>query len=95
MTQKQRSIAIFSAASSLLAVPFIGMQFTKEINWSPFDFVVAGGLLFTAAFFLDFILRKVKSTKNRLLLLLLLFVIVFLVWVELAVGLFGSPFAGS
>lgn len=95
MTLKKRSLTIFLGAAVILALPLIGMQFTKEINWSFLDFVAAGGLLFTAAFFLDFILKKVKSIKNRVFLLLLLFALLLMIWAELAVGIFGTPWAGS
>jgi hypothetical protein len=43
----------------------------------------------------ELILRKVKSLKSRLLLCGIVLLAFFLIWVELAVGVFGTIFAGS
>jgi hypothetical protein len=90
-----RLIIILAVATTLLLVPFIAMFFTSEVNWSSFDFVVAGVLLYGTGLLLELILRKVKSTKSRIVAAVILFVVLFLVWAELAVGIFGTPFAGS
>lgn len=95
MTQRQRSIAIYSVAAFILAIPFFAMKFTQEVNWSGFDFLVAGVLLFSAAFVLNWILNKVKGSGKRLLYVFLTLLVLFLIWAELAVGIFGTPFAGS
>ncbi|MBF1148374.1 MAG: hypothetical protein HXL67_01195, partial [Cloacibacterium normanense] len=57
ITSKERSFAIYGIAALILVIPFIGMQFTKEINWSSFDFLVAGILLFGTAFCVDMVLK--------------------------------------
>ena len=44
----KKFIIIPLIVSLILLVPFIAMQFTDEINWKPFDFVVAGLLLLGA-----------------------------------------------
>nr|WP_297985382.1 hypothetical protein [uncultured Chryseobacterium sp.] len=95
MTQKQRSIAIYATALTILAIPLIGMQFTNEINWSGFDFLIAGILLFTTAFVIDFIMTKVKMESKRFLYIAAAVIVLILLWAELAVGIFGSPFAGN
>jgi uncharacterized membrane protein len=76
----------------LLIIPFVGMFFSDQVNWSPFDFLVMGLLLFSAA---DAIFRKFKQLRSRLLFTSLLLVVFLLIWIELAVGLFGTPLAGS
>jgi hypothetical protein len=40
-------------------------------------------------------LRKFKSTKQRIFIVGFVLLAFFLVWAELAVGIFGTPFAGS
>ena len=95
ITNKQRSITIYTIAASILAIPLLGMYFTEEIKWTGFDFLIAGILLFSSAFFIDFILRNVKRVGAKMLYIVLIFIVLFLIWVELAVGIFGSPFAGS
>ncbi len=95
ITQKQRSIAIYAIASAILAIPLIGMQFTNEINWSGFDFLIAGVLLIITAFGINTILNNVKLDSKRFLYIAIVLTVLILIWAELAVGIFGSPFAGS
>ncbi|WP_312765285.1 hypothetical protein [Epilithonimonas sp.] len=71
------------------------MQFSKSWNWSPLDFVAAGVILFGTAFIIKIILEKSKTLKIRSILILITLALLILVWTELAVGIFGSPFAGS
>lgn len=79
----------------LLLIPFVAMQFTNEVNWSVMDFVMAGILLFGTSLVIEFVLRKVKSTKHRIFLCVIIIVTLLLIWTELAVGIFGSPVAGK
>lgn len=96
LTQRQRWIGIFLGTAGLLLIPFFAMQFTDQVNWSPLDFVAMGFLLLAAGFSGDFVLlRKEKSLPHRLLLLLGVVALFFLLWAELAVGIFGTPLAGS
>lgn len=95
ITQNKRLAGIIFTAGLLLLVPFVAMQFTNEVKWTPFDFIVAGFLLFGAGLLLELIMRKAKSAKSRIVLCAVLFVVFFLIWAELAVGIFGTPFAGS
>lgn len=86
---------IVIAVLALLAIPFIAMQFTNEVNWSIADFVIAGILLLGTALLIDYTLQKVTSKKHRLLICGAILLLLFLLWAELAVGIFGSPIAGS
>ena len=95
MTTTQRSIAIYSVAAGLLTIPFFGMQVSKEVNWTLSDFMIGGVLLFGTAFLIDVILRKTKTNGAKIAYVALALLILFLIWAELAVGIFGSPFAGS
>jgi hypothetical protein len=83
------------AVAVLLLIPFVAMQFTAEVNWTVFDFVVAGTLLFGTALLCELVLRSVTSTKSRLMLCAVILLVLVLVWLELAVGIFGTPLAGS
>ena len=82
-------------AMLLLLLPLIAMQFTTEVNWAIGDFIVAGVLLFGTILFLELILKVVPIKNYRIGLIALLFILLFLLWAELAVGIFGTPFAGS
>lgn len=79
----------------LLLIPLTAMFFTSEVNWSPFDFLIAAALLFSASFGCEWILRKTQNMRNRILFISLTLFVIFIIWAELAVGIFGSPWAGS
>lgn len=95
ITQHRSLVIILLSVAFLLLIPFLAMQFTHEVNWSPFDFLVMGILLFGAGLAGERVWRTVKTTKYRIALLLAVLAVFFLLWAELAVGVFGTPFAGS
>ena len=95
MTKSRRLLGILVAVTLLLLVPLVAMQFTSEVNWGAFDFLVAAVLLFGTGLLIEFVLRKVKTTNSRIILVGVILVVLFLVWAELAVGIFGTPLAGS
>jgi len=94
MHKNKRLIRILFAALSLLIIPFVGNQFISEVNWSFFDFLVMGILLLGVGFMFELVLRNVPKKNNRIALLANIIIVFLLIWAELAVGLFGSPFAG-
>lgn len=79
----------------ILLIPLIAMQFTKEVDWGILDFAIMGFLLFGTALLCELVLRRVKNNENRILICGVILVALFLIWAELAVGIFGSPIAGS
>ena len=79
----------------LLLIPLAAMQFSSEVNWSLFDFVIMGFLLLSLGFGIRFIRNKKSVLKYPLLMIIAVVVLFFIIWAELAVGIFGSPFAGS
>ncbi|MBK8599593.1 MAG: hypothetical protein IPN80_02720 [Flavobacterium sp.] len=91
----QRYIIVVGIVALLLFIPFLAMQMTTEVNWSLFDFMVMGALLLGTGFMCEFVLRKVTTVKYRILLCLSILTLFLLIWAELAVGVFGSPIAGS
>lgn len=93
--QTKRLEAILLTVVLLLLVPLIAMQFTDEVNWSLFDFIVAGVLLLTMGLLCELVLRKVKEIQHRIILCLVILGVLFLIWVELAVGILGTPFSGN
>ncbi len=95
ITQNKRVLIIITSVTVLLLIPLIAMQFSDEVKWSVFDFVVAGVLLLSAAFSIEFVLRKINKKETRIVLLIIILLALILVWLELAVGIFGTPLAGS
>lgn len=93
--QNKRFILILATAAALLSIPFIAMQFTAEVDWDLADFLIMGVLLFGTGTLIEVVLRKVKSITNRLIICGVVLLAFLLIWAELAVGIFGSPIAGS
>ena len=71
-------------------VPLIAMQFTDEVVWTLGDFVVAAVLLMGTGVSYEFLARKAGSVAYRSAVGLALAAALFLVWMNLAVGIIGS-----
>ncbi|HYH15884.1 MAG TPA: hypothetical protein VD794_11715 [Flavisolibacter sp.] len=95
ITQNKRLVGILLTVVLLLLIPLIAMQFTNEVDWGPFDFLIMGVLLLGTGLTCEFVLRKVTKVENRILICGAILLVFFLIWAELAVGIFGTPFAGS
>ena len=93
--QNKRLIGILLTVAFILLLPLMAMQFTDEVDWKLPDFVIMGVLLLGTGLMCELVLRKVKKIKYRVAICGLLLVALFLIWAELAVGIFGTPFAGS
>lgn len=91
----RRLRTLFTVVGLLLMIPLIAMGFTNEVRWGLFDFIIAGILLSGTALAIEFILRKFKSKTQRVIVCGIVLVLLLLVWAELAVGIFGTPFAGN
>jgi uncharacterized membrane protein len=90
-----RFLLLLAGAAAILSVPLIAMQFTNEVDWDATDFIIAGILLFGTAIVIELVSRKAKTPGKRALYIILVLLTLFLIWAELAVGIFGTPFAGS
>ena len=74
----------------LLLIPLI-----FRFPWTLSDFVIGGFLLFVLGLGIELVRSKVQNKNKRYALLALVLFAFVLIWAELAVGLFGTPFAGS
>ncbi|AKD55710.1 hypothetical protein [Spirosoma radiotolerans] len=95
LLQNKRLIGIVLTVALVLSVPLIAMQFTPEVNWSPFDFIVAGVLLLGTGLLCELVIRNVKRVNYRIAICGVILLMLVLIWIELAVGIFGTPLAGS
>ena len=95
MNKTKRLKTILIIVPSLLLIPLIGMQFSSEVNWTLLDFLVMGLILLVFGLAVEFVLRKIPKTNNRIALIAIILIAFLLIWAELAVGIFGTPFAGS
>jgi peptidoglycan/LPS O-acetylase OafA/YrhL len=87
VSKKRLSIIVISIVL-LLLIPLIAMQLTDEVNWTVLDFVVAAALLLATGLLCEFTLRKVNQPKYRIAICVALLLLLFLIWAELAVGIF-------
>ncbi|MBF89026.1 MAG: hypothetical protein CMG75_05070 [Candidatus Marinimicrobia bacterium] len=86
---------ILSIVGLLLLIPLIAMQLTDEVNWSFFNFIIMGTLLTITGLLIGIVVKKIKYYKYRKIFILIIVMMFFLIWGELGVGLFGTPFAGD
>ncbi|MFD2366763.1 hypothetical protein [Pseudoduganella sp. GCM10020061] len=88
-------LTVFLVTGLLLLIPLVAMQFNTEVNWDETDFIVMGILLSTIGLLYVAGSRMVKTTGQRIAVGVVLFLVFFFTWAELAVGVFGTPWAGS
>ena len=92
--KNKRLIGILLTVVILLLLPLVAMQFYNEMHWTSFDFVIAAVLLLGMGLLCELVLRKVKKIEYRIAICVFLLAALFLIWAELAVGIFGTPFGG-
>jgi len=89
----ERLIVWAVVVAFILLIPLVAMQFTEEVNWNLADFVVAGILLFGTGLTYEFFARKEGTVAYRVAVGIVIAVVFLLIWMELAAGIFGSPWA--
>ena len=92
--QTKRLFFISFIVVVILLIPLVSMQFSDQVNWTLSDFVIGGLLLLFTGLIIDFVLRKTKNSKIRLPIIIGIIILFALLWAELAVGIFGTPWAG-
>lgn len=92
--QNKNSI-LFLGTLVILLLPLLAAQFSNEVNWSPFDFLLATVLLLACGYSIQFMIHTFKNKKVRLLAISVVILVLILIWIELAVGVFGTPIAGN
>ncbi len=95
LLKNKRILVIVIVIIGLLFIPFIAMYFTNEVSWKLSDFLIASVLLFSLGLICEIILRKIPKIKHRIILIVSFLILTTLLWIELAVGIFGTPFAGT
>ncbi len=93
---KAKKLWLFSALVVALALLIaLALSIAGILLWSPFDFVLAGVLLIGLAITMNLILNYTKKSTMRWLFLIVAILLFILLWMELAVDLFGSSLSGS
>ncbi len=90
MYKPNKNILSFAVGTLLiLTIPLLARW-----PWTLTDYVTMGILIFGTGIMYELITKKVGK-KNRFIVAAVLIVVFLLVWAELAVGIFGTPFAGN
>lgn len=63
--KNKRIVYILSAVVILLMIPLIAMQFTKEVDWSAFDFLLMGIMLTGTGLLCELVLREPLNTALK------------------------------
>ncbi|MCH5686684.1 hypothetical protein LWM68_21915 [Niabella sp. W65] len=92
-----RSLTTVTAVTlTILMIPFVAMQFTREVNWSVADFIVMGALIFGTGVSYVLLNRLSPNWVYRIAIIVALGSIFLMIWANMAVGLIGSgPNAGN
>lgn len=86
---------ILLATFSILLIPLCAMALTNEVNWTISDFVLAGILLLAFGLLIDNLYRRLPDKISKMLGIIAALIVFILLWLELAVGIFGSPIGGN
>ena len=80
---------------SLLIIPLLGVLLTNAVEWVIFDFLLMGSLLLVLGIAINLTFLNIKYFNKRIAIIFFVILIFLLIWVELAVGVFNTPFAGT
>ena len=83
-------IRIALVTAFILLLPLVALQFTDEVVWGPFDFAVAGALLFGTGLTYELVAKRMSTIAYRVAVGVALATAFILVWANLAVGIIGS-----
>jgi len=88
-------IKVLLTTLAVLLIPLVLTLTISDFNWDVFDFVVGGMLIFSFGIFLTMLWKAKKSRRQKHLFFWIGIVVLLLIWMELAVGIFGTPFSGN
>lgn len=83
-------VRIALVTAIILLLPLLARRFNAGVNWSAFDFVVAGALLFGSGLAYEWIAGKGGNAAYRAAVGVAVAAALLLVWINLAVGIIGS-----
>lgn len=80
----------WAGAAALLLLPLVAMQYTDEVQWTAFDFVIAGVMFLSVLIPWELANRASSSVAYRVGAGVTLGASFLIIWVGLAVGIVGS-----
>ncbi|RZO98268.1 MAG: hypothetical protein EVA45_04135 [Flavobacteriales bacterium] len=72
----------------LLIFPLIGTILSDQVDWGILDFLIMGVILLFVGIAIAVVSQKIKHPRKRLFYNFVILLIFFLLWAELAVGIF-------
>lgn len=83
-------VAGWSLAALLLLLPLVAMQFTREVNWTPFDFAFAAVMIGAVGIAFEVTIRTTRNIAYRGAVAIALAAAFLLIWINAAVGIIGN-----
>jgi len=80
---------------TLLSIILLFNFISDEFNWNVFDFIIFIIMMIFAVASFELVSRITKKEKSQEILFALIIIVFLLIWAELGVGIFNSPFAGD
>lgn len=80
---------------TLLSIILLFNFISDEFNWNVFDFIIFIIMMIFAVASFELVSRITKKEKSQKILFALIIIVFLLIWAELGVGIFNSPFAGD
>jgi hypothetical protein len=80
----------WGCVAALLITPAVAMRFNPEVQWTAFDFLLAGAILIGAGLVCEVVVRASRDWGYRLGVLVTLATSILLFWINGAVGVIGS-----
>ncbi len=94
--QNKDIVGVFAVTTGILTLPLIGMQFSQDVDWTIFDFLIMGTLISGAGLLMVWVKRTIKSPTHRAAIIVAILAALFITWIHIAVGIVDTwPFAGS
>ncbi|WP_044511938.1 hypothetical protein [Hymenobacter sp. DG25B] len=90
MTLNKSILRLTLVVAFLLLIPFVAMQFTREMAWSISDFVLAGVLLLGTGLLYLLVASRGRNSAYKWAVGIAVAATLLLVWGNLAVGFIGS-----
>lgn len=88
--------AMWGGFALLLTLPALAMRLGAEgVDWSPLDFALMGTMLLMLGLATEAAVRVLATWRARFVAIGAALSMFVAIWAELAVGVFGTPFAGT
>lgn len=95
-TRSTWRMLLWGGLAMLLALPALAISMgAPGVDWSASDFAMMGVLLALLGLGIEAMIRFLHGWRERGIAIGTVVALFVLVWAELAVGLIGTPFAGS